>query len=553
MNFEKSQNQENKESTSVDNLIEQKMSLEHGLIDTNKLIDRKLEEIEKKGVNLLYEEDEEYTALENKREEILKELKNLDKVSTPQSKEAFASIERFTTVGKEIEERVKELQEKGLSPEDDSRIKRLEKEYQKLEKEIEEKKKKIAQEQTLKEEIINQESKEDNAEAKVNDVIDSQEQASKQEAEETVTEAKQEPQTTLSDFKKPKQDNAEADTNDVIDSTEQDSPLVEIKGSTEKTPDEDTEKQNLANEAENVLGEIKAEEGIPFKEKCHALDKQMQEMKEKHEEKGHSAFSLLWNSEYVKLNDERAKIIKEHVDSLSITNEVELESFLAEMQEFSSDTHYVALGCLSSKRKAMGLGEDPLSKRLEQEIQEASKARLNNAKQTNESEKEKLPEQKQALFEKLKASFQDEEKLKKALIFGIAVGVGLIIPIASMTAFGGGLFGVGAGLSVKALGISPALSMGIGGPIGTMLSFAVTKKVADLGIKWSEKRKIDQDLLNLFKDKLEIESPFLQEGFNQLNDEQKQALNNILVKEEKEKVIEYIKENLPEFFDALKL
>ena len=143
--------------------------------------------------------------------------------------------------------------------------------------------------------------------------------------------------------------------------------------------------------------------------------------------------------------------------------------------------------------------------------------------------------------------------MKKALIFGIAVGAGLIIPIASMTAFGGGFFGVGAGLSIKALGISPTLSLMQGGPIGTMLSFAVTKKIANIGIAWSEKRKTDQDLLSLFKDKLEIESPFLQEGFNQLNDEQKQALNNILIKEEKEKVIEYIKENLPEFFDALKL
>lgn len=277
----------------------------------------------------------------------------------------------------------------------------------------------------------------------------------------------------------------------------QDSPLAEIKEST----DEDTEKQEFANELKDILEKVNQEEGIPFKEKCHALDKQMQEMKEKHGEKGHSAFSLLWNSEYVKLNDERAKIIKEHVDSLSITNEAELESFLAEMQEFSSDTHYVALGCLSSKRKAMGLGEDPISQRLEQEIQEASKARLNNAEQANKTEKEKLPEQKKSLFEKLKASFQDEEKLKKALVFGIAVGAGLIIPIASMTAFGGGLFGVGAGLSVKALGISPALSMGIGGPIGTMLSFAVTKKIANIGIAWSEKRKTDQDLLSLFKDK----------------------------------------------------
>ncbi|MFA7142018.1 MAG: hypothetical protein WC157_01815 [Candidatus Paceibacterota bacterium] len=498
MNFEKPQNQENNK----EHILEK-----YKLAEIEEQIKEREKEHEEQEFDYYRDEDDDYYKLVEKANELKGKL-GVGKLTKE---------EELLAVGELMSQRLKVMEEEGINfYYGDEEYNKLEEKWNKLHKELEgserSKKKETSQEQGLAEETFNQESQKP--------------------AEDIV---KKEPQTTLSDF----------------ETSKQDSPLVEIKGSTEKTPEEDTEKQEFVNELKDVLEKVNQEEDIPFKEQCLVIEKQMREIRE---ERGEDHLLSLFNDpEYAKLNVERIKTIKEHVDSLSITNEAELESFLAEMQEFPLNTQYFALDHLSSKRKKLGLEEDLISQRLEQEMQRMVEVRLNNAEQTNETEKEKLSEQKQALFEKLKASFQDEEKLKKALIFGIAVGAGLIIPIASMTAFGGGLFGVGAGLSVKALGISPTLSMGIGGPIGTMLSFAVTKKIANIGIAWSEKRKTDQDLLSLFKDKLEIESPFPQEGFNQLNDEQKQALNNILIKEEKEKVIEYIKENLPEFFDSLKL
>ena len=88
-----------------------------------------------------------------------------------------------------------------------------------------------------------------------------------------------------------------------------------------------------------------------------------------------------------------------------------------------------------------------------------------------------LSEDKQSLFKRFKEALKNKDTQKKIILISLAVGVSVTVPGASIM-MGGGLFGLGAGLSVpffEALGLASA-SAAFGGPLGAVILFSAVSK-----------------------------------------------------------------------------
>ncbi|MDD3046350.1 MAG: hypothetical protein PHH88_01620, partial [Candidatus Pacebacteria bacterium] len=88
-----------------------------------------------------------------------------------------------------------------------------------------------------------------------------------------------------------------------------------------------------------------------------------------------------------------------------------------------------------------------------------------------------LSEDKQSLFKRFKEALKNKDTQKKIILISLAVGVSVTVPGASIM-MGGGLFGLGAGLSVpffEALGLGSA-SAAFGGPLGAVILFSAVSK-----------------------------------------------------------------------------
>ena len=88
-----------------------------------------------------------------------------------------------------------------------------------------------------------------------------------------------------------------------------------------------------------------------------------------------------------------------------------------------------------------------------------------------------LSEDKKSLFKRFKEALKNKDTQKKIILISLAVGVSVTVPGASIM-MGGGLFGLGAGLSVpffEALGLASA-SAAFGGPLGAVILFSAVSK-----------------------------------------------------------------------------
>ncbi|MDD4333843.1 MAG: hypothetical protein PHS00_01655, partial [Candidatus Pacebacteria bacterium] len=118
--------------------------------------------------------------------------------------------------------------------------------------------------------------------------------------------------------------------------------------------------------------------------------------------------------------------------------------------------------------------EDNLSEQNE------SKAVIEGAKIIEENldgQYGELSEDKQSLFKRFKEALKNKDTQKKIILISLAVGVSVTVPGASIM-MGGGLFGLGAGLSVpffEALGLGSA-SAAFGGPLGAVILFSAVSK-----------------------------------------------------------------------------
>lgn len=221
-------------------------------------------------------------------------------------------------------------------------------------------------------------------------------------------------------------------------------------------------------------------------------------------------------------------------------------------------------------------------KPVDQEINKAVasvEATLNKESNNQDKEAEELDESRKELYEKLK-------KVGKAVItVSLALGVGTLIPYASMAALGGGFLGVGAGASIpilEALGIASKSTL-IGGPFaGALYGMAMTK-LADLGFKKLEgggrvKEKKESveinkpELMNSlaqafynkntdtahlalkFKNTMDagaMQQAFLERLFNRainvMDKETLEELNKLVKENNQEKIVELLEDKIPEF------
>lgn len=221
-------------------------------------------------------------------------------------------------------------------------------------------------------------------------------------------------------------------------------------------------------------------------------------------------------------------------------------------------------------------------KPVDQEINKAvasAEATLNKESNNQDKEAEELDESRKELYEKLK-------KVGKAVItVSLALGVGTLIPYASMAALGGGFLGVGAGASIpilEALGIASKSTL-IGGPFaGALYGMAMTK-LADLGFKKLEgggrvKEKKESveinkpELMNSlaqafynkntdtahlalkFKNTMDagaMQQAFLERLFNRainaLDKETLEELDKLAKENNQEKIVELLEDKIPEF------
>jgi hypothetical protein len=221
-------------------------------------------------------------------------------------------------------------------------------------------------------------------------------------------------------------------------------------------------------------------------------------------------------------------------------------------------------------------------KPVDQEINKAvasAEATLNKESNNQDKEAEELDESRKELYEKLK-------KVGKAVItVSLALGVGTLIPYASMAALGGGFLGVGAGASIpilEALGIASKSTL-IGGPFaGALYGMAMTK-LADLGFKKLEgggrvkekKESVEINKLELmnslaqafynkntdtahlalkFKNTMDagaMQQAFLERLFNRainaLDKETLEELDKLAKENNQEKIVELLEDKIPEF------
>ena len=221
-------------------------------------------------------------------------------------------------------------------------------------------------------------------------------------------------------------------------------------------------------------------------------------------------------------------------------------------------------------------------KPVDQEINKAvasAEATLNKESNNQDKEAQELDESRKELYEKLK-------KVGKAVItVSLALGVGTLIPYASMAALGGGFLGVGAGASIpilEALGIASKSTL-IGGPFaGALYGMAMTK-LADLGFKKLEgggrvKEKKESveinkpELMNSlaqafynkntdtahlalkFKNTMDagaMQQAFLERLFNRainvMDKETLEELNKLVKENNQEKIVELLEDKIPEF------
>lgn len=221
-------------------------------------------------------------------------------------------------------------------------------------------------------------------------------------------------------------------------------------------------------------------------------------------------------------------------------------------------------------------------KPVDQEINKAvasAEATLNKESNNQDKEAQELDESRKELYEKLK-------KVGKAVItVSLALGVGTLIPYASMAALGGGFLGVGAGASIpilEALGIASKSTL-IGGPFaGALYGMAMTK-LADLGFKKLEgggrvKEKKESveinkpELMNSlaqafynkntdtahlalkFKNTMDagaMQQAFLERLFNRainaLDKETLEELDKLAKENNQEKIVELLEDKIPEF------
>lgn len=217
-----------------------------------------------------------------------------------------------------------------------------------------------------------------------------------------------------------------------------------------------------------------------------------------------------------------------------------------------------------------------------QEINKAvasAEATLNKESNNQDKEAQELDESRKELYEKLK-------KVGKAVItVSLALGVGTLVPYASMAALGGGFLGVGAGASIpilEALGIASKSTL-IGGPFaGALYGMAMTK-LADLGFKKLEgggrvKEKKESveinkpELMNSlaqafynkntdtahlalkFKNTMDagaMQQAFLERLFNRainaLDKETLEELDKLAKENNQEKIVELLEDKIPEF------
>ncbi len=218
-----------------------------------------------------------------------------------------------------------------------------------------------------------------------------------------------------------------------------------------------------------------------------------------------------------------------------------------------------------------------------QEINEAVanvEATLNKESNNQDKEAQELDESRKELYEKLK-------KVGKAVItVSLALGVGTLVPYASMAALGGGFLGAGAGASIpilEALGIASKSTL-IGGPFaGALYGMAMTK-LADLGfkkleggnrVKEKKEKSVEINKLELinslaqafynkntdtahlalkFKNTMDagaMQQAFLERLFNRainvMDKETLEELNKLAKENNQEKIVELLEDKIPEF------
>ncbi|MDD2548190.1 MAG: hypothetical protein PHO04_01760 [Candidatus Pacebacteria bacterium] len=222
-------------------------------------------------------------------------------------------------------------------------------------------------------------------------------------------------------------------------------------------------------------------------------------------------------------------------------------------------------------------------KPVDQEINKAvasAEATLNKESNNQDKEAQELDESRKELYEKLK-------KVGKAVItVSLALGVGTLVPYASMAALGGGFLGAGAGASIpilEALGIASKSTL-IGGPFaGALYGMAMTK-LADLGfkkleggnrVKEKKEKSVEINKLELinslaqafynkntdtahlalkFKNTMDagaMQQAFLERLFNRainvMDKETLEELNKLAKENNQEKIVELLEDKIPEF------
>ncbi|MDD4661878.1 MAG: hypothetical protein PHG24_01175, partial [Candidatus Pacebacteria bacterium] len=150
----------------------------------------------------------------------------------------------------------------------------------------------------------------------------------------------------------------------------------------------------------------------------------------------------------------------------------------------ANEDYEISLEKLTSEENVFLRPEEPWINGFSEEIKEEKKEvleKIDSVEKESKAEVERLSPEKKSLFGKLKETLSKKETQKKIILISLAIGVSVAVPPVSIM-MGGGLFGVGAGLSVpvfEALGLA-SYSPIIGGSLGTAIIFNAIEKGAGL-------------------------------------------------------------------------